>query len=464
MLEKLISECSDYDFKEELEEKKPRSWLKSVSAFANGVGGSLFFGVANDRAPKGLKDPQYISDKVSELINQRIDPKPFFLLIPFKEGEMSLLQVKVLPGQSTPYYYKADGVCLAYIRSGNESVEAPTHILNELILKGSGKTFDSVVTGHRKNDYSFSFLTSTFLRRTGTRFEDRDFVSFGLATQDGLLTNAGLLFSDDPPFRSCRLFATRWNGRSKVNEEEASDDREFRGSILKQLDDALSFFKANTKIRWRKVNGQTIYQPEYDEGAVTEALVNAIIHRDYNNPGAEVALNIYDDRIEISSPGGMFSGERIPEVVDYPMESLRRNPVIADLFWRMGLMNRRGSGLENITLKTNELFHGVGSHVRFQSGGAFFKVAIDNAIYDIGKANDDKKDVVNDAINGLALSETEASIVSLMRENPKISMREIAEKIGVTQRTVARKVEGLKKKKVLEIEGATKSKTWVVKG
>jgi hypothetical protein len=130
--------------KEELEEKKPRSWLKSVSAFANGVGGSLFFRVANDRTPKGLKNPQYMSDKVSELINQRIDPKPFFLLIPFKEGEMSLLQIKVLPGQSTPYYYKADGVCVAYIRSGNESVEAPTHILNELILKGSGKAFRTV--------------------------------------------------------------------------------------------------------------------------------------------------------------------------------------------------------------------------------------------------------------------------------------------------------------------------------
>lgn len=69
-----------------MEEKKPRSWLKSVSAFANGVGGSLFFRVANDRTPKGLKNPQYMSDKVSELINQRIDPSRFSFSFPSRRG------------------------------------------------------------------------------------------------------------------------------------------------------------------------------------------------------------------------------------------------------------------------------------------------------------------------------------------------------------------------------------------
>ena len=177
MIEKLISECSDYDFKEELEEKKPRSWLKSVSAFANGVGGSLFFGVANDHSIIGLSDIQHVSDKVSEGINQRIEPKPVYFLIPLKEEGKDILQLKVNPGQSTPYYYKADGVCVAYVRSGDESIEAPVSLLSELILRGSNRTFDSVVTGHLKKDFSFAYLQAKFLQQTGTRFEERDFVS-----------------------------------------------------------------------------------------------------------------------------------------------------------------------------------------------------------------------------------------------------------------------------------------------
>ncbi|MBR0294913.1 MAG: ATP-binding protein [Bacilli bacterium] len=74
----MIVECSDYDFKEDLETKKPRSWLKSVSAFANGIGESLFFGVDDDGNPKDLTDIAAKSDKISELIKMRIDPIPLF--------------------------------------------------------------------------------------------------------------------------------------------------------------------------------------------------------------------------------------------------------------------------------------------------------------------------------------------------------------------------------------------------
>ena len=449
MIEKLISECSDYDFKEELEEKKPRSWLKSVSAFANGVGGSLFFGVANDHSIIGL------SDKVSEGINQRIEPKPVYFLIPLKEEGKDILQLKVNPGQSTPYYYKADGVCVAYVRSGDESIEAPVSLLSELILRGSNRTFDSVVTGHLKKDFSFAYLQAKFLQQTGTRFEERDFVSFGIANTGGMLTNAGLLLSDQPPFRSCRLIATRWNGNSKVNEEEASDDKEYHGSILEQLDNAINFFHNHTKVHWHKVNGQTIYQPEYDEGAVTEALVNAVIHRDYNNPGAEVCLNIYDDRIEISSPGGMYSGDRIPEKVDFPMESLRRNPVIADLFWRMRLMNQRGSGLENITNKTNTLFGDSVNHVHYRSTGSFFIVTIENAM--------SKKNTVTKVSKGIPLSKRESSIIQMMKDKPSVSMKDMANALHVSERTIARDIENLQKQKIVSKTGKTRDIKWIVK-
>ena len=95
MLHKLISECTDYDFKRELEEKKPKSWLKSVSAFANTIGGTLFFGVDNDKKPYPIENPQYVSDKISELINARIKPTPLYILTPFQEEGNTIIAVKI---------------------------------------------------------------------------------------------------------------------------------------------------------------------------------------------------------------------------------------------------------------------------------------------------------------------------------------------------------------------------------
>lgn len=127
MLFQLISECTDYDFKVTPEMNKPKSWLKSVSAFANTIGGTLFFGVDNDKRLVGLDDPQKVSDQISERINARIKPTPIYVLTPYKEDGKVFLAVKVYPGTATPYYYDADGVKEAYVRSGNESIPAPNH-------------------------------------------------------------------------------------------------------------------------------------------------------------------------------------------------------------------------------------------------------------------------------------------------------------------------------------------------
>lgn len=120
-----VSECTAYDFKLKLEEKKPKSWLKSVSAFANGIGGSLLFGVDNDGSIKGLDDIQHVCEAVSTKIRDYMDPLPDVEMIPHKIDEgLNVLQLKVKPGHYTPYYYIGDGQHIAFVRVGDES--APT--------------------------------------------------------------------------------------------------------------------------------------------------------------------------------------------------------------------------------------------------------------------------------------------------------------------------------------------------
>ena len=454
---KLLNECTDYDFKEMLEEKKPKSWLKSVSAFANGIGGSLFFGVADENKIVGVANSKETVSKISELIKTRMDPVPIFRVVPHDVENKIIIEVQISKGQFTPYYYSADGNKIAYIRSGDQSIPAPSYILNELILKGLGQTYDAILTNENQTDYSFTYLKSKYLSKTKLRFENEDFDSFELSNK-GFLTRAGILFADENRVRQSRIFCTRWNGVNKISEETVLADLEVSGSLLIQLDRALNFFEDNTKTPWHKENGDTVYESGYDYEAIKEALVNAIIHRDYNVVGAEVVLNIYNDRIEITSPGGMYSGKAIPNIVESVMESKRRNPVIADLFHRMKLMNRRGSGLANITNRTNALFNDGLNHVKYKSDEEFFIVTIDNALFN--KKSKVKKDTNEKKDN--SLTKSDKVVFELIKENNHVTVVEISSLANLSKITVLRAIKKLISVGYLKREGDNRKGYWEI--
>ena len=347
MSQQMIAEVTDCDLKSAVETRKPKSWLKSVSAFANTVGGKLIFGISNETHKAiGLDDAQKDVEDITRLIKDRIDPLPDFTVDAQKKDDKDIVIVAVKPGMSTPYCYRADGVREAYIRIGDQSIPAPAYVMNELILKGTNRTYDGLATSTAFEDASFTVLRATFKMRTDSNFTDGDFRSFGLVAADNVLTNAGALLADEPLIRHSRLFCTRWTG---LNKDDAQDDAEFSGSLLLLLREGEAFIKRHNRVAWEKTANDRIDKPSFAERAVTEALVNAFIHRDYLMLGSEVHIDIYDDRCVISSPGAMFDNGTLPaNPAKDPIESRRRNPILADLFQRMGYMERRGSGLHKI--------------------------------------------------------------------------------------------------------------------
>ena len=383
MIDRWIAEATECDFKVALEVKKPKSWLKSVSAFANGIGGTLFFGIDNNRNVIGLADAQTDAETISRLIKERITPYPNFILAPERENGKDLLVLTVSAGRTTPYYYKADGVMEAYIRIGNESVIAPDYVLNQLILKGMNRTYDALTSEYDFKDYAFSKLRERYKVWTGNSMEDKLFDSFDIRDNHGKLTNAGALLADDSPVRHSRLFCTRWNGLDKSGGiVDALDSAEHSGSLIILLNEGVGFVKRNMKTRWKKTANSRIEMPDYCERSVFEALVNALIHRDYLILGSEVHIDIYDDRLTISSPGGMADGTRIQERDITNISSTRRNPVLADVFARLGYMERQGSGFKKIT----EAYYAAHNYraelePKFYSDGTSFQVTLYNLNY-----------------------------------------------------------------------------------
>ena len=383
MIDRWIAEATECDFKSALEIRKPKSWLKSVSAYANGIGGTLFFGIDNNRNVIGLADVQSDAEAISRLIKERITPFPNFILTPERENGKDILILTIFTGRTTPYYYKADGVMEAYIRIGNETVIAPDYVLNQLILKGMNRTYDTLASEYDFKDYAFSKLRERYKVWTGNSMEDKLFDSFEIRDDNGKLTNAGALLADNSPLRHSRLFCTRWNGLDKSGGiVDALDRAEYSGSLIILLNEGVGFVKRNMKTMWKKTADSRIEMPDYCERSVLEALVNALIHRDYLILGSEVHIDIYDDRLTIYSPGGMADGTRIQERDITNISSTRRNPALADIFGRLGYMERQGSGFKKIT----EAYHAAYNYrtelePKFYSDTASFHVTLYNLNY-----------------------------------------------------------------------------------
>ena len=437
-LEELIGEATEYDKKQAVELKKPKSWCKSVSAFANTSGGILIFGIADDNSVVGLSDAEHDAEAVSEIMKNRLSPVPEFnLSFHVTENGKKLLLLHVFRGEETPYYYSADGTTEAYIRIGNESVPADSTDLKRLVLRGRNSSYDSQNSPFEAADYSFTKLRERFKVWTGKSLVEKDLSSFGMIGTNGNLTNAGALLADESPIRWSRVFCTRWNGKTKGGGiVDALNHAEYAGSLISLLNDAESFIKNNSKTIWKKLPDSRLELPEYVHRSYFEALVNALIHRDYLINGSEVHIDIFDDRMEIYSPGGMPDGTLIQDRNIKGVPSIRRNPVLADIFARLGYMERSGSGLGKI----REAYEFSANYSQdkapvFYSDRSQFLVTLPNLNYEQLQKEEIPSDKVADVADRVAdianISERQKQILSSMEIGTEYSSNDIADMIGL---------------------------------
>ncbi|MDO4330794.1 MAG: ATP-binding protein [Lachnospiraceae bacterium] len=456
----LLGEATEYDKKQAVERKKVKSWLKSISAFANTAGGILIFGITNDEEIVGLEDIKSDSEFISQKIKERISPFPEVVMKLHKTEEgKELLLLHVPAGAETPYYYIGDGVTEAYIRIGNESVITDVIELKRLVMRGRNSSYDSLMSPYNYEDFSFSKLRERYKSWAGSSMTEKCFESFGIRDAQGHLTNAGALLADDAPIRWSRLFCTRWNGLDKSGGQiDALDSAEYTGSLIILLNEGMSFVKRNMKIIWKKIPDSRIEMPDYCERSVFEALVNALIHRDYLINGSEVHIDIFDDRLVIYSPGGMPDGTQIQERDIDDIPSTRRNPILADVFARLGYMERQGSGLSKIcTAYESAANYQPGMEPTFHSNRVEFTVKLPNLNF---KASSDE--ALDEALNE-ALTENQKLLLDILRANPTITQREIIEYTSLSRSTIQRAIKELSKIGRLERIGSKKIGSWVVK-
>lgn len=457
-LEQLIGEATEYDKKVMLEVKKPKSWLKSVSAFANGVGGVLIFGIADDDSVVGIDDVKKAMEVISEQIKVKMDPTPEVLLKAHLVDGKEIVTLEVYRGEETPYYYVGEGNYTAYVRIGNESVMATATDLKRLVLRGKNRTYDSLVTDYSFDDYSFSKLKAAYYKKTKKSMEMKDFESFGIVDKNGMLTNAGALLADESPIYCSRLFCTRWNGIDKASGViDALDDEEYTGSLILLLEEGMNFTRRNSKKMWKKESDRRVEYPEYPERSIFEGLVNGLVHRDYLDMGSEVHIDVFDDRLEIYSPGGMYDGTLIQDRDIDNVPSKRRNPVVADIFSRLDYMERRGSGFKKI-MQAYEVEPNYTEDKKpvFYSNATEFRVILKNLNFTDEVLNE-KNEVLDEVLNEVLDSgrtEMEIKVIKAILFSPRIKQKELAEQVGTSVSTIQRTIKKLVKEgKIVRVNG-----------
>jgi predicted HTH transcriptional regulator len=350
----------------------------TIIAFANDAGGELYIGIRNNpREITGLPedDLMAIEEQVSNMIFDCCYPAILPDITFLTADDRHIIRVTVYRGSAPPYYRKDKGKQKGtYIRVGSTNRLADGEIITELERRKRNISFDSeLVMDKTVNELNIENFKQEYKNRTGEDLDIQTLRKLDLVkTMNGIEypVNALVLFSDDELRRSLFPFTKTECARFKgTTSEDFIDQRSILSNIATHAEEAYNFVLRHIN-KGAVVEGvYTVSRWEYPVKAIREAIRNAIVHRDYSLTGEDVKVAVYDDMVEITSPG------LLPPSIDYAaMESRQsdaRNKLIAPVFKRMGIIDQWGNGLKLIA---DELKGYPQIEFRWQETGLSFQV------------------------------------------------------------------------------------------
>jgi predicted HTH transcriptional regulator len=439
----------------EFKEKMPSALAiaKTVCAFSNGAGGSMIIGIRDrDRALIGIDELEIsdVEEQAANITYEMLEPIPSFNTTIYNiEGKL-LLKVEVYPGRLKPYHLKEKGEMEGtFVRIGSTNRKADPEIIEELRRQRMNISFDETVVQEagieelEPENLAFYFRMREKVRGIPENEINSNFLKkkrFALQLNGSIYpTVAGvLLFSTEPdiylPGALIRC------ARFKDNEmDEFLDQRIISGPLFSQVEEAIAFFKRNIR-RGAKIEG--LYRKEayeYPEKAIKEALVNAVCHRDYSRKGADIKFAIFDDRIEITSPGQLPSSITLDDLGKGVSE--HRNKVIGRTFSELGLIEGFGTGVFRMRKYCKEW--GI-SDPEFREDSGFFKTIF------YKKRIEERKLIGQNLIE---LDEDEKEVLTYIEKKGKASTKELESILGKSKSTVKRKIKKLIENKYLIWQG-----------
>lgn len=411
-------------------------YFKVICAFANTDGGELILGVDDKGRVKGLENAKKLLEDLPNKINNKLGLIPSVTIK--SKGKREIIYIKILPS-SVPVSY--DGKY--YIRSGSTTQELKGSELARFLLKKMGKTWDSISCNGTFSDIKTSSIEE-FKNISRNRIPsiskldsiEKIFSNLKLMTDDGNLTNSAiLLFGKNP--QSFFISAKTRIGRFKTS-TDIIDTVIAEGNLFEQLEKIIEAIKKHLNVRFQIQGIQRKDIWDYPIEAIREAVINALIHKDYSST-ADIQIRIYDDKIWIWNPGKLPPELSIDDLKK-EHSSYPRNPLIANAFYLAGFIEKWGSGTKRIVDLCKE--HGLPEpEYKEEQGG--FSVWLYKDIY------------TEENLRKMGLNERQIKAVMYVKERGKITNKEYQKLTGVSKPTATRDLDELTKKSILEQFGVT---------
>ena len=479
-------ESKNIEYKVILPEKSEK-YMKTIVAFANTQGGKLIIGIDDKTHQIVGVDNEILfqlMDGIANAISDSCMPQIIPDIEPQTIDEKTVIVVSVEAGKNRPYYLKSKGKENGtYIRVAGTSRQAFPEKIKELEMEGARISWDQLTcVGYPVSEEATAKLCKdieSFREKAGMRehsVKKEQLINWKILKQSEgqlLATNAYVLLTSDY-FSFSKTQCAVFKGSDRA---VFLDKREFTGPIYTQIEEAVEFVLRNIRL------GATIEglvrkeKYELPPEAIREMIINAHCHRNLLDESC-IQVAIYDDRLEVTSPGGLYNGLTYEEIMNG--HSRIRNKGIANIFGQMGLVEAWGSGIKRIFNAAKE--YGL-PEPKFQEFDNMFRVelfrnslSITQQNKDIEEASEKHRRSVGEVsekhrrsvgetskkCQEINLNDTQRKIVKLLIENNQLSAAKLAEKIGIASRNIEINIKKLKEQGILIRHGSPKNGYWEV--
>ena len=432
-------------YKIEFKENVNNTLSTELVAFANASGGKILIGVRDDKSLLSLTNIQQSKTQVQDISNN-CDP-PINIL--FEEFN-NILIVNVTEGTNKPYRCTSG----FYLRVGPISQKLTTQQIIDFIQSEGRIRFDELQNNECNFPDSFSknLLTKYLQLADITKtIEDisilKNLSVIDSENEETKFRNSGVLFFTENPSQfipQAIIVCARYEGNEKV---DISDRKELKGDLISNIESSIDFIKNHLKIKIKIEGSRRSEVPELPEVAIREAVVNAVAHRDYFEKGANIMIEIFNNRVEFTNPGGLPKGFPVDE---FGSISLCRNPTIASLLLRTKYIEKMGTGINRIkkVFRDNNLPDPIFKY------DSFFRVTFK------------RKDLMFSFRNEYKIEENPAirmtDILEKLYKRQKVDVNEISKKHSVSDRTIRNDLEKLSELELIQSSGISKDKVYQI--
>lgn len=407
----------------------------AVIAFANTDGGKIYIGMNDDGTARGVEDVDGTMLRVTNMIRDAVRPDVTMFMecgVEIIDGKNIVILI-IQRGTSRPYYLHGKGVHPegVYVRQGASSVPASETAILNMIKETSGDRYED---GRSINQQLTFEKTAAYFKKKKVEFGENQKRTLNIISEDGTYSNLGMLLSDQC-VHTIKMAVFDGSVKSVFR-----DRKELSGSLLEQLEEAYAYIDSFNRTRSEFEGLDRIDKRDYPPEALREALLNAIVHRDYAISSATL-ISIFDDRIELVTIGGLVRGITFDDIM--LGVSVLRNQHLANVFYRLRLIEAYGTGM----LKINECYADYDVKPQIEATNNAFKITLPNTNYKKNVSTENH--VKTNPIKAIPADMREEIVIGLFENSDTISRKDVEVALKVSQATAISVLRKMVEKEIL---------------